>query len=526
MALRRWRTPDQAGIVLEGVQTGDGRVMAPGAFTFAPLPLPFAWMVDGDQHIDLSEMAPQIGTVEEITATTAGGLVPAWGYIDDEIPAGAELVRRLEAGTAAHGAQQFVSVDPDNWALDVLMSVDDNDEASESILASCSSGRLASRVPTFNLWDVRRMVANLPGFRLVAAAGDPDPGDDPSYMLLFHDDVDEVLFRFTRLRIRGLTACAVSAFDGALIELDPTPVAASAAPPPRIGNADGRASDALAAHSAPALDRQLLVPDQPAAEVFAEPGEPDGSLNFDEYRSFGYVALWESCHNGYSECVPPPREPDDEYRAFRHGAVECEDGTLVETGALTWGIPHADLDDDMMRSFAHYADSHHGFADVLVGANQYGIWHAGALRPASRGTDPLTREDLRVLRALSLSGDWRWDPASQALRMIAALAVNYPGFEVPRIVAAAGPAARRSALVTATPAVQFDAAGEHPLSLVAAGMLQPADSPYATLRAAECSCHSTAGELSAIRRSLRQLEVRTRPLVKAATAERLAAIRR
>lgn len=511
------------------MQTGDGRVMAEGAFTYAPLPLPFAWMVDGDQHIDLSEMAPQIGTVEEIAATDAGGLVPAWGYIDDEIPAGAELIRRMEAGTAAHGAQQFVSVDPDNWALDILLAIDDDEAADEvGIIASLSSGRLPSRVPTFNLWDVRRMVANLPGFRLVAAAGDPDPGTDSTeYMLLFHDDVDEVLFRFTRLRIRGLTCCAVSAFDGALIELDPEPVAAGAAPPPRIGNADGRASDALAAHSAPALDRQLVVPDRPADEVFDEPGAPDGSLNLDDYRLSGYVATWGTCHVGYpTECQPPPEETDAEYPNFRHGIVETESGAQIRTGALTWGIPHADLDADLMQAFAHYADSHHAFADVTVGMNEHGIWHAGALRPASQGTDPLTRDDVRVLRALSLSGDWRWDFRSRSLSMIAALAVNHPGFPVPRIVAAAGAAARRSAHVTASPAVQFDPAGEHPMALVAAGIVAPADSPFGVLEASACSCHSTAGELAAIRRTLRQLEVRTRSMVGPAVQDRLASIRR
>jgi hypothetical protein len=37
-----------------GEQTGDGRYIVPGAVTWAELPLPFAWLVDGDQHADMS----------------------------------------------------------------------------------------------------------------------------------------------------------------------------------------------------------------------------------------------------------------------------------------------------------------------------------------------------------------------------------------------------------------------------------------------------------------------------------------
>lgn len=520
--MRTWRSAAGAGIVIEGIQTGDGRVWADGSFTWAPLPLPLAWMVDGTQHVDLSEMAPQIGTIEEINRGD-GGLIVASGLIDDDNPIGAELARRMDAGLASHGAREFVSVDPDNWALEIIAT----DGMEEDLLASARpllalSGR--GRFPTRA--DVHRILAGM-----TAAAGDPDPGPGggDTGVLLFEDSVDSILLRFTQSRIRGVTAVATPAFDGAFIELDPAGSDSTTADS-RLLPA-GRTAEVLAAHAGPALRSPVvLVPDRLPFEVVAPPAQVDGSLNVDEYRVSGYVALWDSCHNGYADqCVPPPRE-DASYGAFRHGqGRQLEDGTFVQTGVLTWGIPHADLDLDQLAAFQHYADARHGFADVVVGADEHGIWHAGSLRGPSAISDGITHDDVRVLRCLSLSGDWRWDQRSRGLRMIASLAVNHPGFQVPRLVASSGSmasdAARRAGHIIGLPDSRLSDDGDHLVSLVAAGIVQPAAYP---VTASSCSCQSSNPEAefrAEVRTMLRTLDSRTRHLARVAADDALARIR-
>jgi hypothetical protein len=64
-------------------------------------------------------------------------------------------------------------------------------------------------------------------------------------------------------------------------------------------------------------------------------------------------------------------------------------------------------------------------ADVTSGEDQFGIWVAGALRPG------LAPARVRELRAAKLSGDWR--RIGGQLRLVAFLAVNVPGFPVPRL---------------------------------------------------------------------------------------------
>lgn len=503
--------------MLEGIQTGDGRVIASGAVNHADLPLPFAWARDGTQHVDIMEVAPQVGTIETLSRS-ADGTWAATGTLDDEQPDGAELARRMDAGTASHGNREFVSVDPDDIAIQVIAMEEGDDE--DTIIVA--SGSIAGRMPTWALFDTRAFLASLGLQRraVTAAAGEPDPGPDggPDGVVLFEDSIDSMLLRFTRMRLRGVTAVPTPAFDGAFIELDAVGAStdepsdddepSDEEPPPE--NDDGDESRSIVAHGAPALVHGLLVPDAPAREVFDEPGEPDGSLNVDDYRVSGYVALWDTCHTAYSDqCIRPPRE-DASYGMFRHGSVVCEDGSTFSTGPFTWGIPHADLDLELLQAQAQYADARHGFADVVVGANEYGIWHAGALRPAMQGCEPLTRDDVRVLRALSMSGDWRYDWQTRTLRMIAALAVNHPGFPVPRIVASA--AARRASHVVADPGFHHD--GTRITAMVAAGMVHPVDPPgmaLARLESSDCGC-GTGASLARIERKLSVLDARTQHL--------------
>jgi hypothetical protein len=111
---------------------------------------------------------------------------------------------------------------------------------------------------------------------------------------------------------------------------------------------------------------------------------------------------------------------------FHLGALTTAEGTEVSVGRLIAGIPHADPMWGVGAVFGHYySDTSKVAADVRAGEDAYGIWVAGALRP------DISELAVRVLKASPLSGDWREDRRGR-LELTAALAVNAPGFSIPR----------------------------------------------------------------------------------------------
>ena len=73
---------------------------------------------------------------------------------------------------------------------------------------------------------------------------------------------------------------------------------------------------------------------------------------------------------------------------------------------------------------AHYDNTGTCAADVCAGEDEYGIWVAGAVREGV---------DAQILMASPLSGDWR--KIGGNMELLAALAVNIPGFAPPRLQA-------------------------------------------------------------------------------------------
>lgn len=149
----------------------------------------------------------------------------------------------------------------------------------------------------------------------------------------------------------------------------------------------------------------------------------------DDGRVYGHLATWGTCHTAFSgACVTPPNSPSG-YAWFHTGAVRI-DGADIPVGHVTIGTGHASLEAAADDTVAHYDNTGTCAADVTVGEDDYGIWVAGAARPDA---------DLDALRSASLSGDWR--RIDGELELVAALAVNVPGFPIPRTrarVASAG----------------------------------------------------------------------------------------
>jgi hypothetical protein len=162
---------------------------------------------------------------------------------------------------------------------------------------------------------------------------------------------------------------------------------------------------------------------------------------------FGHLATWGTCHIGIpGVCVEPPSSPSA-YAYMMTGAVRTAEGTEVAVGQITMGTGHASTARGISarQAAAHYDNTGTAVADIRVGDDEFGIWVAGSMRPSA------TEEQRAALRAGALSGDWR--EIRGYLELVAALAVNVPGFPIPRTAMAAS--------------------GDVQTALVAAGIVNP-----------------------------------------------------
>lgn len=189
----------------------------------------------------------------------------------------------------------------------------------------------------------------------------------------------------------------------------------------------------------PFEDEEVLIAaaaeyDRPPAEWFADPGfttrtpvtVTDERTPGGWRRIYGHGAEWGTCHTAFADaCTIAPREPHGEHSYFRLGEVTCADGSRVAVGTITLGTGHAPVRGVTSSQAAeHYDNTGTAVAYVASGEDAHGIWVAGAVKPDV--AEPL----IVALQAAPLSGDWR--RIGGQLRLVAFLAVNHPGFPVPR----------------------------------------------------------------------------------------------
>jgi hypothetical protein len=169
------------------------------------------------------------------------------------------------------------------------------------------------------------------------------------------------------------------------------------------------------------------APLRPPAAWFADPklSVPTGITVTPEGRVYGHAALWGTCHIGQEGvCVTPPHEEAHPY--YMTGNVWTEDGSSVSVGQITVGTGHAPLSYGYRAAADHYDNTGAAVADVAVGNDSHGIWVAGSIRS---GTPESRIHELRA--AGQVSGDWRRIGGN--LRLVGLLAVNVPGFPVPKL---------------------------------------------------------------------------------------------
>nr|WP_297995318.1 phage minor head protein [uncultured Actinomyces sp.] len=366
-------------IAREGEMTGDGRMIEDGALRWDDLPIPLRVAFKDVGGHDGAEVCGRIETVER----RDGGDIYATGTFDLGSAVGAEAFRQV-----SEQMSNGVSIDTDDVAFRVMERED----------------------------------ANAPG----ASSDDtPDEGGRVQVMQVAPDDSVMVI---ESARLRAATLVAVPAFATARV------YAAGQAPSTsetseRDENADSEEKMARSADADP-LSRDSLtaaaIPTAPPEAWFKDPAltGPTALVVEDDGRVYGHIAAWGTCHIGQvGKCVEPPTSPSN-YAYFRTGALRTAEGTSVAVGHLTMGTGHAGPRDSANAAAEHYDNTGTVFADVAAGEDAYGIWVAGSLRPG------ITPEQVRVARSAPISGDWRTIRGS--LELVGALAVNVPGFPVPR----------------------------------------------------------------------------------------------
>lgn len=361
-------------IAREGEMTGDGRMIEEGALRWDDLPIPLRVAFKDVGGHDGAEVCGRIETVERHD----GGDIYATGTFDLGSAVGAEAFRQV-----SEQMSNGVSIDTDDVAFRVMERED----------------------------------ANVPG------ASSDDTPDEGGRVRVMQASPDDSIMVIESARLRAATLVAVPAFATARV------YAAGQAPAKPVEEAEPE--EAVEASAEPvSRSRDSLtaaaIPTAPPEAWFKDPRltGPTALVVEDDGRVYGHIAAWGTCHIGQvGKCVEPPTSPSN-YAYFRTGALQTAEGTSVAVGHLTMGTGHAGPRDSANAAAEHYDNTGTVFADVAAGEDAYGIWVAGSLRPG------ITSEQVRVARSAPISGDWRTIRGS--LELVGALAVNVPGFPVPR----------------------------------------------------------------------------------------------
>jgi 2'-5' RNA ligase len=504
-----WRGP----LAIEGQVTGDGREFAPDALTWAELPVPLRWNKEDSHGGDPKTVAVNVGRIDKIWRD--GSLIMGEGVLDLSDEDGRKVHGKIlgkflrgvsiDADSIADADVEFV------WPEDVNAGTGDGgeDDLFEMLFAQPEKMIFhGGRIRAATLVDIpafaEAYIALLDEAGAVVAGGQPVGA--AALLELAAQEMGAVGTHDTATsdtawdaganekRIDGpLTVdkarAAYAWYDESAVEGGEMPKSAAKFLHHEI-SADGTAGPAnLAACSAsigalhgarggtgiPEADRRgvydhvakhlrdagqepepfrSLTSVTASADVFRPPAawfaDPKLSLPTpitvtDDGRIYGHAAQWGSCHIGQDDvCVQPPHE--DAHPYYRTGEVACADGTRVAVGQITVGTGHAPLHYGASPAAEHYDNTGAAVADVAVGNDQHGIWVAGSIRP---GADPLRVYELQA--AGQVSGDWR--RIGGQLRLVGLLAVNVPGFPVPKMRARVASGEPQALLAAGRPTV-------------------------------------------------------------------------
>lgn len=411
-------------MVVEGMETGDGRYIEPGALIPRALPWTIMAMTrnpDGGMGHDAAEVVGRVDWAERVP--------------------GPEVINRQTGQPFPEGT--FI------WRGGGEVDRD-----------SAAAGLVEKRYLTGNSVDLQDLTVEVVW---------PEEDDDEDGMIFLEPELVKVMSGY----IAGTTLCPFPAFSEAYVEVDgqplipaddmPEAMAASAVPMWRSADLGDECAPCDANAVTASADRPEALPH---VGMFADPeldgptpleyGEPDAQ-GFREV--WGHIATWGTCHIGFvGQCKTPPRSASG-YAYFMTGshAAVNDDGerVTVPVGVLTYDTGHAPIKVGSRpvgaaAATAHYDDTGTVGAYVAAGEDAHGIWVHGIVAPGA---------DVEKMAATPPSGDWR--PIGNGLEMVGALHVNVQGYPVPRAMVASG----RVVALVAAGVVQRDKLASKPVVL-------------------------------------------------------------
>jgi len=459
-------------LMVEGAETGDGRMFSPNSVTWEDpmsVVMPLRRNIEDSHGGEPTTRTVLVGRINKVYRDPADPLrIMGEGVFDDNGAEGQEALRLVREGFL-----KGVSVDPDSIKdadVELIFPESDGEQSDEEMLMAMFA---APELTIFHAGRIRAAtLVEIPAFVEAAIslgeAGQPAIVADSSHFAELSERPWNGAAHEARLtdRMDVRTARTAFAHVGAMVgrsgvstrflhheisvegQIGHANLAACTAGIGALNN--GRATALTASEQNAAYEhmsqhlravgltpppftggRVILASSfdelvKPPAEWFADPklSELTPLTVTDDGRVFGHGAAWGSCHTAFGDaCVTPPSEGDHVY--YRLGEVVTADGGRVSVGHITLGTGHAPVHGmSASRAAEHYDNTGTVVAVVASGEDDHGIWVAGAVRPGT----PESR--VAELRAASLSGDWR--RIGGKLRLVAFLAVNRPGFPVPR----------------------------------------------------------------------------------------------
>ncbi len=375
-------------LTVEGVMSGDNRMIGEGSLTWRDLPVPLMLQTVNAPGHDGAVFCGWIHEVERVGASIIG----RGTFTDDDAGAQARGILADPAGAKRFGVSvdidsvQMVFADPSGVELSP-------DEAIEAHMFGGGA-------------DVVEMIVS---GRVMGATLTPFPAFQEAHVYLLGpaEDAAEALVASAAGPIWRTTSPANLglAGQGRLTALV----------------ASGGAPDEL--HPSGDLF-QLRPMDEPEPFSVGAP-LPDGTI-----PCYGLVAQWGTCHIGdTARCTEVPRSND--FRSFYTGKkVLTAEGNLLSVGPIIMDTVHPNLWAQASDAQAFYAHTGCAVADVRLYTNEHGIVAAGVVSPDA------TPAQIRRLRASDISPDWR--PMGGEHKLVSLLAVNTSGFLVEGIAASAG----------------------------------------------------------------------------------------
>jgi hypothetical protein len=494
-------------IVVEGTATGDGREFAEGSLSWAELPIPLRWNKEDSHGGELHTVAVNVGRIDKVWRDGSKIMGSGVFNINEEDGARAyQLVKdkflkgvSIDADDISDSDMEVIwpEIDPEDSEDDEVSILEMMFGMPEKIIFHAGRIRAATLcdIPAFveayiSVREVEctqiedtALIASAVGTHGTATTKSPWTASVNEKRLAtpMEESVAKDMYAWldSSQKEEGKYSKSAGKFPHHMVGGNGRPGAANTnACSAAIGALNGARGGAdipgsdrkgiynhLAAHlrdagmEPPELKAMEVVnslvahgaPDwAPSSEWFTNPrlNMPTGIMVSDEGRILGHAAVWGECHIGYADtCVTPPVE--DAHPYFMTGEVVCADGSRVAVGQITLGTGHAALSLPAHAAAEHYDNTGTTVADVVVGNDGIGLWVAGAVRP------DVSQARIRELRASGqLSGDWR--RIGGKLRLVGLLAVNVPGFPVPKMTSRV--ASGKQLALTAAGHIKYDKA--------------------------------------------------------------------